>query len=166
MEKKDYIPNFKIPANYFNNFEARLFVKFQEEKFPKSSGFTTPEFYFENLEIDLFEKTTKKDIKIIKLFSKKSFYYASAIAASLIIAISIFKFSSSPKNIETIELSIIDSYIEEGHLDIDLYDLTNYLQDVDTSELDLEPLLISDDKIKEYLYENMENEFWIYGGID
>lgn len=169
MDKKQHIPPFGIPEDYFSNFEERLFLKIEEEKFPKSSGFRVPPAYFTNLEEVIIAKLQpKKEAKVIPLASHKILVFASAIAACLVIAVSLFKFSNfqSEPNIETVNLSLIDQYIDDGNLDMDLYEVTNYLKNLDNLDLSLESLLISDEEIETYLYESLEDDFWIYGSID
>lgn len=167
MNKKNHIPQFGIPEDYFNHFEDRLFSRINEENLPKTSGFRVPSEYFENFEkrIDLRLSSEKRN-KVIRLNPKKYVGYVAAIAAGFLLIFSLFKSPVSEADITTINLSAIDDYIDDGNLDMDLYELTNYLKEIDDFDPEFESILISDQAIEEYLFENLENDFWLYGGID
>lgn len=167
MNRKKYIPDFKLPENYFNDFEDELFLKIDEESFPKTSGFGVPYAYFTKLENSVFDKLRrKKNSRVIRLIPQKALFYASAVASCLIIGFSIFSSSQSHSNPEKIHLSVIDRYIEDGNLDMDLYDVTHYLRNLEDFDLDIENFLISDEAIEEYLFENPEDNFSLFGSAD
>lgn len=83
---------FITPDNYFDKLEDAILQKTLGEKDKKILPFTTPEDYFSYLEKNILENTIQKNekhkSKIITFFTKKV-YIASAVAASLIIAITI-----------------------------------------------------------------------------
>lgn len=169
MDRKKHIPPFEVPKDYFRDFEERLFLKIAEEDFPKTSGFRVPEAYFKNLDQVILSKLrTREEPKIIPLTPHKIVAFASAIAACLVIAISVLKFSNQDTqiDIETVNLSLIDNYIEDGNLDMDLYDVTNYLRTLDDAELFLNSFMISDEEIERYLFESFEEDNLLYGSTD
>ena len=167
MKKKNNIYPFNTPQDYFNNFEDRLFQRIEEEHFPKSSGFKVPEAYFDNMEQRMLDLSTEDDKKkVIPLFPKKYFGYAAAIAASFIIGVMVFKSKSDGLTMDNIQLSIVDEYIEDGNLNLDLYDLTNYLNDRDISGINFETLQIPDGVLENYLLDNMEDDILMDEGLN
>lgn len=143
-----------MPENYFDHFEARLFAQIESEKFPKSTGFIVPENYFSRFDAPIIKN---EGTKVIAL-SKKYIRYAAAIAAVLIIGITIFKIAQKESAIDTINISAIDRYIDEGNLNMDLYDLTSYLESRDIPINDFENQYFAEATLEDYLLENMDEE--------
>lgn len=167
MKEKNYISAFEVPQDYFDNFEARLFQRIkEEERFPNSSGFTVPEAYFDNMEQRMLKAVVADGRKTIPLFPKKYFGYAAAIAACLAIGVMLFTSEQSALSMDTIQLSMLDRYIEDGNLNLDLYDLTNYLDDNDLSGMNLESQQIPEGVLKIYLLENMDGSTLMDEGLD
>ncbi|WP_299899502.1 hypothetical protein [uncultured Aquimarina sp.] len=78
----NYKEGFKIPKDYFDTFEEKLFDKISKDKEESSmlsddlkSGFTTPENYLNDLEEQLLDKLAihKEDSPSLDLISKNSF---------------------------------------------------------------------------------------------
>ena len=154
--KKDFkTSDLKIPENYFDDFEAQLFARIEAEKFPKSTGFSVPEDYFSKFDdtITLNEKT-----KVIPLFPKKYSAYAAAIAAILIVGAMIFNTSQETASLDSIQISLIDKYIDEGNLNMDLYDLTTYLEPEDFPNIDIGSRYFTETTLENYLLENTDEE--------
>lgn len=160
MKKQKDIPDFKIPEGYFDTFEERLFSKIAEESFPKHTGFKVPESYFENLEARVSNKVidSEKTKKVIALFPKKYFGYVAAIAACLLIGFTIFNNKTGQSNLDALQLAAIDTYIEEGNLNLDLYDLTSYIEEDDITNLDFKTQQFTDKALEDYLLENFDVE--------
>ncbi len=160
MKKDKNISGFKTPENYFEDFEAQLFSKIEEANLPKSAGFQVPQNYFENLEAEVLEavKTSEKSTKVVALFPKKYFGYAAAIAACLLIGFTIFNNKTDNETLDALQLAAIDNYIEEGNLNLDLYDVTTFINDEDITNLDLTTQQFSEATLKNYLLENMDEE--------
>lgn len=158
MKKQKNIPNFKVPEGYFETFEERLFSKISEENFPKSAGFKVPDTYFENLDERVLTAVTnsEKPKKIIQLFPKKYFGYAAAVAACLLIGVTIFTNNDSDSSLDALQLAAIDNYIEEGNLNFDLYDLTTYIEDKDITDIDFGSQQFSDGALEDYLMDNLD----------
>ena len=163
MKKDNNIPNFKVPEGYFEAFEEQLFSKISEEKLPKSSGFTVPQNYFENIEEGVLHVVTNSErtTKVIPLFSKEYLGYAVAIAACLVIVFSLFTNKTDVQNINKLQWSAIDSYIEEGNLNLDLYDLSSIMEDSDISGIEVQKQDLSQSALKDYLFENIDTEILI-----
>lgn len=160
MKEDLKISGFKTPEKYFENFETELFARIEAEKFPKSSGFEVPTGYFDTLEEKIIKKefASKEQSKVIPLFQKRYFAYAAAIAACLMIGITLFNSNQSTSSIDTIQLGLIDKYIEEGNLNMDLYELTSYLDPDDIQIVDFENQYFSQTTLEDYLLENTEEE--------
>ncbi len=160
MKENKKIQSFKTPEKYFENLEERLLVKISEESFPKTAGHIVPEGYFDKIEEQVFNTVIdlRKTKKVIPLFTKKHFGYAAAIAACLILGFSIFNSSTPKSTLDTIQLAAIDNYIEEGNLNMDLYDLTSFIDDADIKEVNFENKQLSDNAMESYILENVDEE--------
>lgn len=159
MKNKKHSSGFNIPKDYFEDFEDRLFSKLSEDKLPKETGFNVPDGYFEQLEERLESKIneSEKKTKIIPLFTKRTLYYAAAIAACAVLVFSLVNNTISINNLETIEISSIESYIDEGYLGIDSYDLSSLLMEDDLLTITPESNLFSEETLEEYLLENIDD---------
>jgi len=168
VSKKKHIPKFEVPQDYFSNFEDQLFARLEEEQFPATPGFRIPNGYFDGVESKIIKKVlADKKHKTIPLFQRNYTKYAVAIAACLVIAISIYNRNDiSEQTINNIQLSKIDSYIDDGNLEMDLYELTHYLNDLGDLDLNLNDATISNTAIEEYLMEHAEGDFWMDIGVD
>ncbi|QAA83041.1 hypothetical protein EI546_15545 [Aequorivita sp. H23M31] len=170
MKKEIKISGFKTPENYFEDFELQLYGRIDEEKLPKSSGFKVSEGYFDTLEEKVIaaNATSLKQSKVIPLFQtqsssyKRYFGYAAAVAAILFIGTIIFNYQGSTKStLDTIQLGIIDKYIEDGNLNMDLYELSAYFE---TDEIPLETFgnqYINQTNLEHYLLENTDEELFM-----
>lgn len=159
MKKENNIPDFKVPEDYFETFEERLFSKMAVESFPKAAGFRVPETYFEGLEERVCKTVIlEKPKKVIPLFPKKYFGYAATLAACLVIGFAIFTNNPDQSSLDALQLAAIDTYIEEGNLNLDLYDVTSYIEDADISNIDLDVEQFSESALKDYLLENLDAE--------
>lgn len=167
MKQNKNIYPFKIPQDYFDDFEARLFLKIKEEQLPKSTGLKVPETYFDGMEQRMLELSIEdKKVKTIPLFPKKYFTYAATIAACLLIGVLAINSKKDDLTLETVKLSIVDRYIEDGNLNLDLYDLTNYFEDGDISGIYLESPHISEGILENYLLDNMNGDLLMNEGFN
>lgn len=160
MKRDKNISGFKTPENYFEDFNVQIFSKIEEENLPKSAGFKTPKGYFENLETQVLKTlvTSEKPQKVISLFPKKYFGYAATLAACLVIGFAIFNNKTSKTNLDALQLAAIDTYIEEGNLNLDLYDLASFMDDEDIKEVNFESKQLSDNALENYILENVDEE--------
>ena len=146
---------FKTPENYFESFEASINDRLNiEDKLQglKDPGFSVPKDYFKNLDQNILEQLQPKT-KVVKLNTRKRFYYVASIAASLLLLIAIF----TPKN-TTSELSIamVEDYFETQNLDS--YELAQLLEDTD--------FLAEDFKITEANYNENNLESYLLDHAD
>jgi len=117
------------------------------------------EGYFDQLEDEVLEKATLQNgkTKLRYLISKKTLSYAAAIAACAVIIISITNNTNTIITQETLPITTIESYIEDGFLDIDSYEVIALLKDEDLKYIPLENYMFSEDLLEEYLLENIND---------
>jgi hypothetical protein len=158
MDRNDIPHGFKVPDSYFSDLEDRLVTKLEEEALPESSGFKVPDGYFDELEerlaTQLFPK--QRNPKIINLINRKRIYYVAGVAASVMLLVSIFNNPGSG-SLDSINLTAIEMYIEEGSADIDPYDVATLLTDEEFDNLLLESSLVSEESLESYLLENLDD---------
>ena len=161
--KKDFkTTGFKTPEDYFGDLEGQLTTRMDAEKLPKSTGFKVPKDYFSQVgdSIGSIGSTTKKQTKVIPLFLKKYSGYAAAIAVILIIAVGFFNTKHETSSLDSIQISLIDKYIDDGNLNMDLYDLMTYLESSEIPIIDFENPYFTDTDLENYLMENMDEELF------
>lgn len=166
-EKISYNPKsgFKTPPEYFEGFEQELLEKMElsetlEEN--KSTGFKAPEGYFDGLEDELLEKVTKTEPKVRKLVTKEVFLYAASIAAMVIAFASTFYINpENQTSWENVELSVMESYIDNNNIDLSTGEISNYIFQqgyiVDDTDLDK----VDSEAMMNYLDENLEEPLYI-----
>jgi len=159
--KKRHLENiketgFKVPSNYFEEFEDSLITEFKMKETCADSGFKIPTDYFNTVENDILNsvKETKKP-KVIKLITWQKLSYATAVAASLIIMFNVF-FNNGSVDINKIETASIENYILNEEFDTD--DMTSLFKDVDLSAVSLTNNDITSETLENYLLDNFEIE--------
>ncbi|MFT4697809.1 MAG: hypothetical protein ACI9SJ_000940 [Flavobacteriaceae bacterium] len=159
MKKNKKTTGLNTPQNYFEDFEERLFLKISEDIIPKESGFKVPDNYFDQLENTILNKVNEKEIihksKVISLFSKKTLLYAASIAACATIVLSLFNLDNTIIDLNDIQLSVIEEFIEEENISFDTYDLTSLL--IEDDDLTLENDLFSEETLEKYLLESIDD---------
>lgn len=166
-EKISYNPKsgFKTPKGYFEGLEHDLLEKMELSETlgeKKSAGFKTPEGYFDGLEDELLEKATKNEPKVRKLVTKEVFLYAASIAAMVIAFASTFYINPETQTSwENVELSVMESYIDNNNIDLSTGEISNYIfkqgyivDDADLNQVDSEAMM-------NYLDENLEESLYI-----
>lgn len=155
-EKKKYQTGFKVPEDYFNSLEDKLFNITSENKLPNTPGFKVPDNYFESLEDTILSKVTFEDPKVISIFKRRNLWYASGIAAAIALLL-VFTWNSNTINPNTIEFAEIETYINNDNLDLEMQDIAQVLNDEDLEDLSLETLSISEENIEDYLLDNIDD---------
>ena len=149
FEENKIKTGFKIPENYFDNFEERVMqqVSFEQNKF--ETGFKIPDNYFENFEDGTLTKIEVKPVKVISLWQRKS-VWISSVAAIFIIAFGTwfyFQENSSQTNFESSDYLAYEANITTE-------DIVQHLTDEDLSILENELNILdkqSENYINEYL---------------
>lgn len=161
MKDKNYKSGFKVPENYFDNFEKRIFDKIESETLPKETGFKAPDGYFDNLEDIILQKlnAVEKPQKVISLNSTRTWIYLTAVAACLAIIVSmLIRNESIVKQMDSIKTASIENYIDEGYLDLESYEVLALLDDEDFADINFESDIFSEESLENYLLENSIEE--------
>ena len=151
---------FKLPENYFEQFESRMMQKIAPEErsiLPKKSEpFSVPAGYFEAFENRMLQKvkTESKEPKVIPLFSKRNLSYVAGVAAVLAVLLTSSLLDKPAGNsYEDLNLAAVENYLfetfemsEAAETPFILEEEVNWNED---AEIDKDALL-------EYLSENVE----------
>jgi len=157
LQENNLISGFTTPEDYFDQFDESVLVQL-DMKVNRLTGFKTPDNYFKNLDQNLLlNLNTKKPAKIIKLITNKNFRILSySIAASLLLFFSLRNLKSDDKgfNVETIEISEIESWMDDDLISFSSYDISETFNDIHLTVADN----YTEDDILDYLDgENIEN---------
>lgn len=96
---------FKVPKDYFKNFDTDFFIEQELKNKVQKTGFKTPEGYLNNFNVSI-PKTSK--VTNSRKLNKKYSFYLSGIAAVLIL---LFMFSMPKKDNEKISLESLENYL-------------------------------------------------------
>lgn len=159
MKKNNKNNPFKTPEGYFDSFQDRLMDRLSEQEsiIPKEDGFKVPDNYFDKFQNNLNEKL-KGEVRVVKLKSyKKYFAVAAAIAALVVLGISLNKNNPSEISFTDLANSDIEAYFEYNELGLTTYEIAEVIP-VDQLEIDdiLENRL-GEENILEYLNENVDD---------
>ena len=159
MKDKQHKEGFDLPNDYFKEFENRLFDRINIESLPKDSGFTTPKKYFDELDNRISHRVnqTNNTTKVISIVSRKTILYAASIAAIAILIFSITNNKNEVLTFDDIEFSSIKTYIEEGNIEIENNDLSLLFTEEDLDNITLEEDFISEEILKEYLLDHIND---------
>ncbi|MFT5890307.1 MAG: hypothetical protein ACI9Y7_000397 [Dokdonia sp.] len=154
MEDHKDIPkttNYKVPDDYFIDFQERLQVQIEFEEMVgpnRDAGFTVPEGYFSNFSEKLVQQT-QQPTKVVSLFKSKWMYAAASVAAIIILL-----FALSPSNtlntFDSLENDTIAAYLETDHSFLSAYDLGELLTDEELDNLS-NTIQLEDAEVLEYL---------------
>lgn len=159
MKKINNQNPFTTPENYFEGFTHKLLENLPEEStaIPKKEGFAVPSDYFDDLNRHIHQKLNVGETKVIPLKSYKSYYYAAASVAAIVLMIfAINRGSYEELTFDNIANSDIDSYFENNDLDLSPYEIAEVLP---IGELEINDILqdrFEDEQVLEYLDDNIE----------
>jgi hypothetical protein len=154
---------FKTPEDYFKSFETLLSERIEFEETMRDidrPGFTIPKDYFNSIEDSVMKKLSKTEDKtpVIKVTFKRSLYYISGIAASLLLLIAIFINKE-----ETLEISVdmVETHFETQGLDS--YELAELLVDAELLDdnFTIANSAYNETNLETYLLENADFEVFI-----
>ncbi|CAM4140342.1 hypothetical protein [Gillisia limnaea] len=169
MEKNKFKYNpksgFKVPENYFEDFESKILASCVEKDMmktmEKSSGFKVPLDYFETLEGEIHARIANSESKgkVIPLYRRRKFYYSAAVAAIFVGLIStlLFKPVQQENSFDSIELSAIEEYMDSGNIDFNYNEISSIIYEEDFVFDNITRSNLSDDAVFEYLNENIED---------
>lgn len=145
----------KVPEDYFESFDERLFERMYLESLPEETGFEVPAGYFDAIEEKILQKVNPKpEVKVIPFFQRNAFMYASGIAATLLLAIFLF-INDRPEEF-SLELADIEAYIDENGMDYDSYDVAQVLTEDDLETLTIQDIF-SEENLEDYLLEHLDD---------
>ncbi|MBT8244586.1 MAG: hypothetical protein HKP48_07355 [Winogradskyella sp.] len=150
---------FKTPKDYFESFDDKLIQSVVDNTLIKdidTSGFKTPEGYFYTLEDNILKHLKlQNETPVISIFRRKSFYYVSGIAASLLFLFAIF--ISQPKT-EELSADLVQNYLIETELNS--YELAKLLVDANILEENFTIIETNykEENLEDYLLENSDIE--------
>lgn len=163
---------FQIPDQYFQDFEERLMQKVQQENllpegmetYSRKPGFVVPDGYFSALEGSILNSINKEEQKVIPLFPGRKLFYAAAVAAVFIGLVStlFLRNENSEFTMDSIELSALENYIEEGYFDLDFVELSAFMTEDGYSFGDYNTDRFSDEAVYNYINENIEDPEFLF----
>ncbi|GAA4817401.1 hypothetical protein [Litoribaculum gwangyangense] len=147
---------FKVPKDYFENFEETLLGEIKLKETIHKSGFKTPESYFETID-DTVLKSIETNSKVKQLIPWKQLTYISGIAASILIIINLYlKNSKNQVSFDSLETASITHYLTEE--EFNAYELAGLFSEEElTSDKFIEEP-IKESALEAYLYENASIE--------
>ena len=159
MKRRENIDEFKVPTNYFDEFENHLLNKINEEVLPKNIGFKTPPGYFNKLDAKIKRKNNSKskEGKLIPVVSKKKFIYAASLAAIVILVFSVIKDTTRFYTLEEIEISNIENFINEGNIQLKQYEISILFTDEILNNITSNQSRLSGNQLENYLLENIND---------
>jgi hypothetical protein len=156
-DKKKYTTGFKVPSSYFEELDDKLLTIVSEEKLPQGTGFKVPADYFKALEEKIITKTVEeKETKVISLFSKKNIWYASSIAAGILLLL-FLTWNTDSINPNSLEIAEIETYINSDKFDIETQDIAQLINEEDLEDLQISALSITEETIENYLMESLND---------
>ncbi len=150
---------FKVPKDYFEDFEKTIMSHAILKDKLNHSGFSVPEGYFDNVEEKILTQISdEKPSKVIALFNKRSLIYVTSIAATLVLLFSIIQ--PNTNTIDTIETASIESYL--SYEDFETEELVALIDDTAFIDEAITTLNFSENDIENYVIENLEiNDLYI-----
>jgi len=150
------LTGYKTPENYFSKVGDLIINRSNDTDEIKLTGFKIPPNYLNEFDDILSKKIITKKAKIVDLYNYKYFKIISfTIAASLLLFFGLnnFLFVDNKYNIETVQVTEIEYWLDEDLISFNSYDIAEAFSDVE--------LIIEDDysdEILEYLdYTDIEN---------
>ncbi|MGB1210713.1 MAG: hypothetical protein ACPG41_04770 [Lacinutrix venerupis] len=138
---------FKVPQNYFEEFENSILTEAKLKNLVSDSGFKAPEGYLDNFSVPI-----EKETKVISIFSKKNMLLVSSIAAAIVLFFSLNVFDNSPLSFDDLDTTTVDNYILN---ETEIGDLTSLFQDNELSENQFIDYSLSDEALDNYI-ENID----------
>ena len=159
QEKLHTIKNsgFKVPENYFDTLEDRLFTQAKLKASTDSSGFTVPENYLDTLEDKILSQVSKQqeEPKVISLFNRKNLLYASSIAAAVTLLFTLSIQKTKPM-LDGVDNETVESYLLNE--DIDLYEIASRLTVEDLAEENFKEVKIDEATFEDYILNDVDLE--------
>ncbi len=149
---------FKVPDDYFESFEDHLFDSLKDTSIiPKDDGFKIPSGYIETLDDKIL--STHKKSKIVKLNSKRTYYYTFIGIAASIALIIMLQIPSSTTHVNFADLQEIEieDYFNQNDVSLNAYEVAQVYDDIDLSEIQIVSEAIEDNDLINYLSDSATN---------
>lgn len=147
---------FKVPQDYFKNFEVAKLGKSELNSTSNHKGFKIPDSYFETIEDKIINQVSKKNSpKVISLFNKRNLIYISSMAAAILLFFNLSIFERESKW-DTLDVETVENYLMNE--DIGSYEIASTLDNIDFSEENFVIQHVNETTIETYLLENMDME--------
>lgn len=171
--RKKYSQNsgFKIPEDYFRDFEEKMMRQLESENSVElpvlKSGFATPEGYFERVEDSILAKVDTQKPKVIRLFKKEYLFYAAAVAAIFVMFLGNFFNSEINDTVgwDDVEVSAMENYIDEGYdmgyIDLNTSEYSDFMFQGNQLVNDEDFNSMNSEAVFEYIDENIEDPTFI-----
>lgn len=149
---------YKVPNDYFDSVQESILNKLNQNgdiEDIKDTGYQVPDNYFETVEQSILEKVDSDNASVIQLSFRKRVYYIAGIAASLIIALSIY-LNNEDQSILSEEM--VETYFQNS--DLNSYEIAELLTEAEFLEDDFDLLEseFNEDNLESYLLENADLE--------
>ena len=155
------ITGFKTPDSYFDTIEDKVInnIKLEDILNSKTTGQKTPDGYFDTIEDSVFEKITssEKEVKVVRLFSRKNMFYAASIAAAIILMLIVI-LPSNP-SFSNLELETVENYIYQESYSSE--DIAALLSEEELEEVLYTDSSYSDESLEDYILDNTTIEDFI-----
>ena len=172
---------YKLPKDYFNGIEKDVFNQLLVKHLPNKVGYQVPTDYFKQVENDIIselqiqtnsilEEDIPKDYfgnfednlfkrlkteKVTKTVFFKKYWIPLAIAASLLLFISVY---NPFKKEESLNIAEIEAWIEEGNLELNSYEIAD-LYDFEMDDVSVNQNL-NTNNIEDYLLEEIDESIF------
>ncbi len=148
---------FKVPENYFENFEDTLLSELKLKEASANSSFKVPENYFETVDDKILNAIkNQKKVKVINLYTWKKIAYTIPIAASIVIMFSVLFNKNNSVNINTIETASIENYILTEELEPN--EMASLFTNEDLSKINFTNNNLNPETLENYVLDNLEIE--------
>jgi cell division protein FtsL len=148
---------FKVPKNYFKEFENTLLSELKLKEMSTNSGFKVPENYFETLDAKILKAIeTEKEVKVINLFSWKKIAYVTSVAASLVIMFNVLFNNNKSLTIDSIETASIENYILTEELESN--EMASLFTSTDLSDINFISNNFNPETLENFVLDNLEIE--------
>ena len=139
---------FKVPKDYFKNFDTDFFIEQELKNKVEKTGFKTPDGYLNDFNVSI-PKISK--VNNSQKINNKYSIYIPGIAAALVL---LFMFSLPKKDNKEVSLESLESYLLVEGNQSDLLSNILTLDELD----DLHTLNVSSSEIENYLLHNASIE--------
>lgn len=146
---------FKTPEDYFATLEDTILSHSKLKEISSGSEYKIPENYFDSIEDKIINAVQQKEeTKVIKLFTWRRITYASSIAASIILMISIFFNNTKNITLDNIETASIENYILNE--DLETNEFSYLFSKEDLSNIRLINDGYNSQNLENYVFDNLE----------